>query len=350
VESQDNALTPAKAPKLKTRGLATGSWWRFSRYEIRDGYIKPAPEARLHRYDPWQLWARTRPVGRRSDNGDPGPTPYRALLEMLKALRYRDGGDGLPDFTPAQADMLAGALTEQSEQKILEWCARFGLLGILPHRVPQVALPPRNDIQLEYVRMGIGWKVVERERGNPSLPIIAPCAVVQPLGGLGLAIEPVATTWARFFPGVSMASHDRFSYPQPLTDSFWEMYAEPLGDFLSGARALQQVLSSMKVRGSRKLRALHGLAMGGLPQLINALVAPTGLATPLHKSGLGLNWVGGSLLASLTLMLLEDLSLGRALQCPCGQLFVSSAYQARYCSRRCRWRFEQRSFRKGNPA
>ncbi len=30
----------------------------------------------------------------------------------------------------------------------------------------------------------------------------------------------------------------------------------------------------------------------------------------------------------------------------CGQLFVPTAYQAYYCSTRCRWRFEQRKFRK----
>jgi hypothetical protein len=197
------------------------------------------------------------------------------------------------------------------------------------------------------VRIGIGWTVVERERRNPSLAIVNPYAVVQPLSGVGLAVEPLSKTWARFFPSVSTASQDSFSYPQPLTDSFWKMYAEPLGDFLSGARALQQILSSMEVRSSSKLRALHRLAMGSFPQFINALVASTGLATPLHKRGLGLKWVGGSLLASLTLMLFEDLSVGRALQCPCGQLFVSSAYQATYCSRRCRWRFEQRKHRKG---
>jgi hypothetical protein len=85
---------------------------------------------------------------------------------------------------------------------------------------------------------------------------------------------------------------------------------------------------------------------GGLPIMVNALTAPTGFAVSLRGSGrLEINWVGGSLLSSLTMMMLEDLSVARALQCPCGQLFVSSAYQARYCSRQCRWRFEQRRFR-----
>jgi hypothetical protein len=45
--------------------------------------------------------------------------------------------------------------------------------------------------------------------------------------------------------------------------------------------------------------------------VINALVAPAGLGVPIGRRGrLGLNWVGDSLLASLTTMLLEDLSQG----------------------------------------
>jgi len=122
-------------------------------------------------------------------------------------------------------------------------------------------------------------------------------------------------------------------------------------DFLSGARTLLELLTAIRLQSSPRLRALHAAGTGGLPIAINALVAPTGLGAPIGKRRrVGLNWVGNSLLASLSTMLLEDLSQGQALQCPCGQLFVSSAYQATYCSRQCRWRFEQRKFRKERPA
>jgi len=128
----------------------------------------------------------------------------------------------------------------------------------------------------------------------------------------------------------------------------WQLYAEPLEDFLSGARELQEVLTAMRVHRSPKLRTLHEIATGGgLPMMIQGMSAPTGIAALFRKSGgVKLNWVGGSLLASFAMMMLEDLSSGRALQCPCGQLFVSSAYQTRYCSPRRRWRFEQRKFRR----
>lgn len=343
----DNALTQ---PRSKSRKLAAGRWWRWSRYELRDGNIRPAPSARLRTYDPWKLWLNTRPVGRRSDQSAQGTTPYRALVDMLNKLEYRKNADGSPDFMPAQVDMLAAPLTADSEQKVLDWCSQYGLLGILPHRVLQAVLPLRDGVQVQYVRIGIGWMAVEREQRNPIAPILQPSAIVQPLRGFGLTVEPLHDTWARFFPSVPVAERESFAYPEPLTDSFWKIYAEPLQDFLSGARALRELLTAIWLQGIPKLRALHAAGTGGLPVAINALVAPTGLGAPIdRRRRLGLNWVGNSLLASLTTMLLEDLSQGRALQCQCGQLFVSSAYQAAYCSRQCRWRFEQRKFRKGRP-
>ena len=343
----DNAMTESRS---KSRNLAAGRWWRWSRYELRDGYIRPTSGARLRVYDPWKLWLNTRPVGRRSDQGVRGTTPYRALLDMLSKLEYRKDADGSPPFTPAQVDMLAAPLTVDSEQKVLDWCSQYGSLGILPHRVLQAVFPLRDGVQIQYVRIGIGWIAVEREQRNPIAPILQPSAIVQSLRGVGLTVEPLSNTWTRFFPDVPVAERSTFSYPEPLTDSFWKIYAEPLQDFLSGARALREVLTAIRLQRSPKLRALHAAGTGGLPIAINALVAPTGLGVPIGKRRrLGLNWVGNSLLASLSTMLLEDLSQGRALQCPCGQLFVSNAYQATYCSRQCRWRFEQRNFRKGRP-
>ncbi len=343
----DNALTQA-APR---RGLSAGRWWRFNRYELRDGCLRPARGARLSVYDPWKLWLSTRPVGRRSGQRERGPTPYRELLEVLSRLEYRKDLDDAPEFTPAEVDMLAGPLTTDSEQAILKWCAKYGLLGILPHRVLQVVLAPQQGAQVQYIRIGIGWMAIEREAGNPVTPFLPSRAIVQPLRGVGITVEPLSRTWARFFPETAVEQRNTFAYPEPLTDSFWKVYAEPLQDFLSGARALRELLAAIRMQRTSRLRALHRALTGGLPIVINSLVAPAGLGAPIgRRRDIGLNWVGSSLLASLTLMLLEDLSQGQALQCPCGQLFVSSAYQAHYCSRRCRWRFEQRRFRRGRSS
>jgi len=352
MELPDDALTRSKT---KSWGLMAGRWWRWTRYELRDGCICPAPKAQLRVYDPWKLWLKTRPIGRRSYQEDQSRTPYRALLEMLRKLEYRRDSAEPPELSPAEFDLPGATLTSESERAILAWCTAYGLLGVLPHRVLQAVFAPQAGVQLQYVRIGIGSSVVPRNDGNPMTPMLQPSAAVQPLHGVGITVEPLSATWARFFPSIAPDDLETFAYPQPLTDTFWKMYCEPLGDFLSGARALLGVLAAIRLQ---ELPRRHGVAAalrrlrtgitGGLPTVVNALVAPTGLAAAPGKRGrLGLNLVSNSLLASLTTMLLDDLSQGRALQCPCGQLFVSNAYQARHCSRRCRWRFEQREFREG---
>jgi hypothetical protein len=162
-----------------------------------------------------------------------------------------------------------------------------------------------------------------------------------------ISVERLSTTWARFFPDVPEEAQETFPYPEPLTEPFWKVYGEPLDEFLSGARALQDLLHGIKMQGEGRLRQFQTLT-GGAFAIADSLVAPMGLGVRISRR-VDLNFVGNSLLATLTVMLLEDLSRGKALQCPCGQLFVSSAYQAHYCSRRCRWRFEQRQFR-SSPA
>jgi hypothetical protein len=338
VELLDNALTA-----VKSRNLARGRWWRWTKYELRDGYLRPAPGSRLHSYDPWKLWLRTRPVGRSSAQKEKNQTPYGSLLEMLMSLSYVDNDE----FTPATVDMPAGPLADDSEKAILTWCDRYGLLGVLPHRVSQVTLSPQDGEQRQYIRISVGWTKIVRDCRNPLTPAGRPNAIVQGLRSPVLEVEPISKTWARFFPETPLRDRETFAYPQPLTESFWKLYAEPLHDFLSAARALRELLSALRIQKSARLREAHAALTGGLPTVINALVAPVGLCAQEKRSSIGsISLVSGSLFASLALMLLEDLLRGRALQCPCGKLFVSKAYQARYCSKRCRWRFEQRNFRK----
>ena len=172
---------------------------------------------------------------------------------------------------------------------------------------------------------------------------------MQPLRGVGLTVEPLMIL-GRVFSSVPFAERERFAYPEPLTDSFGRSMPSRSRTSLRRTRSpgiAHSNLATRKPKTSRFARSRNWR----LARAIDALVAPTGLVAPIdRRRRLGLNWVGNSLLASLTTMLLEDLSRGRALQCQCGQLFVSSAYQATYCSRQCRWRFEQRKFRKGRLA
>ena len=110
----------------------TFSWWRFSSYELKDGYIRPAPGAKLELYDPWKPY-------RDSWEHDPDsatPFPEKRLQgpPYLSLLALADEVTIAPDRS---------GLDKKSADRLLKWCSEFGLLGILPQRVQMVALAPR---------------------------------------------------------------------------------------------------------------------------------------------------------------------------------------------------------------
>lgn len=179
---------------------------RWTSYEIREGCIRPAAGARLQAYDPWRTWP-TRPPARSSSQQKLHVTPHQALLSLLNELRYRQPKEQPPDFEP-QAFDLTPPLSDASETKILAWCARYGLLGILPHRVLQATLAPQAGLQLQYTKIGAGWIVAERTAvEHVSRPT---GALLQPLRGTGPAAEPLSGTWSRFFPAVPREQHETF--------------------------------------------------------------------------------------------------------------------------------------------
>ena len=68
------------AKRAKGKGRWTQPWWRFDRYEFRDGYIRPAADAECTLYEPWDLyrasWAakkqrKKRPATSRRASGRP---------------------------------------------------------------------------------------------------------------------------------------------------------------------------------------------------------------------------------------------------------------------------------------
>jgi len=102
--------------------LISGMWWRYSDYQIVETpmpqnlapvmsdqfrYIRPAPGATLETY----------------------------------ALNVSGGevADGSESVT--YEDILK--LDPKSESEVLDWCRRFGLLGILPQRAVLMRLAPR---------------------------------------------------------------------------------------------------------------------------------------------------------------------------------------------------------------
>lgn len=329
----DNAQTWRPRP-----GATRGEWWRFSLYEIQDGCLRPAPDAQPEWYDPWPEFQGTRAltVGQAPAATQPA---YQSLAKLVHQLKYHAGHKRYPD-----------CLTEQSQNDILEWCQQHGLLGVLLSRWEAISLAPwRNSsgdwVQLRYSR-GFGQVIQQREISGDAQDN-KPSVLIHRLNDLSLVEEPPQKTWSRFFPTVEFAERNSFPYPAPYTDDFCRLYGERLMDFCNAAKLITGAMTHL---GRRVADSKGGpdLARQQALDTINLLRRPVVSVLDLEDDQtVGARREAPSLLASFADMFAQDLAYGHAmLQCTCcGVAFVSSAYQAQYCSVNCRLRGQKRRLR-----
>ncbi|MGH8542973.1 MAG: hypothetical protein ACREX3_04915 [Gammaproteobacteria bacterium] len=106
--------------------LSTTQWWRWSRYEIvgedvlRGGWIVPARNASLEACNPFdehrELWRRK---AKGSGSQVYRELPYVELARLAGEVNQTALGSG------------------ELEKRVLDWCNRYGLLGVLRHRTLQ---------------------------------------------------------------------------------------------------------------------------------------------------------------------------------------------------------------------
>jgi hypothetical protein len=125
------------------------------------------------------------------------------------------------------------------------------------------------------------------------------------------------------------------------------LYAERVIDFCRAARLLTGAILHLR-RSDHPKVSNPEVARDQALQAINMLRRSVTSVIDLDENeNLVTFWESPSLLASFTEMYVQDLLFGRpALTCTCcGAPFVSSAYQARYCSVGCRRRGQKRRVR-----
>jgi len=326
---------------------ARGWWWRFSDYEISDGYIRPARGAKLERYDPWQEYRKGKPEFKERKV----QPPYAELVNLF------------PERVIDANNPLAG-----HENATLGWCRKYGLLGILPHKTQIIAFPAerrarsrvhRSDSQKFYVRTPEGWegrtqhelRFVDSSRGgiegaDSGTSLMPPHALVYQHGLM--QEKSLGDALGEFFPSVPEESRDDYRYPLPLSDDFWRVYAESglefrrvaveLGDALRALGKTEHVHYPRRAPSVRRaLDTLYGLA-----GTVRPVLTPVTSADERRKWELC--WASTSLIGALALMAIMDIGEARRLvNCEaCGRLCVTPAYQANYCSKTCYHRAAKR--------
>ena len=290
-----------------------GRWWRFERYQVRDGYIRPAPGADWEPYDPWKAHRlQKRP-------------PYLELVDAISDVSPEAviptghwAGFAGPRFT----------CSETTQERVLDWCARFGLLGLLPHDLLQARLAGsivrRTSVGDSWVREPYFYErakepiaeLVFDEGGSGAIPLAEPAA------------------WYHYFPDVPGGEWESRQIAIPGSDEFWRGYAEPLNDFVATAARLRELVcdAADPAVGKRK-RAVTASAFDSL----NSLIASVRRTVALDRRGRpAASWGSPSLLGHLAMQVSQDLIGGsRLVRCVCGTVTTTSHPSKRWCSNRC---------------
>jgi hypothetical protein len=303
--------------------------------------------------------------------------PYESLLALLETLEWT----GSPaDNAELGGPPGPGRLAPEATTGLLTWCSTHGLLGILPQRACLVTLAPRfrplarstprtsiyqlQLVQHEFARGSTEWIVNQREslpwavraRGDweamkdrPAPPDFSqdwnqrPRVILQELWGKELTEESLDETWSEFFPTVSEPAGE-YPWPVPLSAKFWRLYAEPFEDFLWAMISFKAMLFDLA--GTGQASEVAGRKQGR--DQMHALLASVSPVLDRGKQGgWKQQWASMSLLGSFAMMALLDLTEGwRVRECPVDRrTFVADAWQARYCSARCRRTAQKRAYR-----
>ena len=385
-----------------------GGWWRFSEYEVVDGRIRPKAGARLSQYDPWENFRLSR------SRGGTGEPPYQSLLRLLQEIDYRQvrGPERLrfeikPDSEPLIAAWcsrhgLLGSLPQtldRIDSPAVAW-ALIPETGITHQEVLHVELPQAmrvwdgwrsREIPLSYpeeqhqgllsrcIELGILRPITDGDTVLPSyysvtqsdMPgFVTYAGVIPPHAdwlipperryswnpGYSEPGEPpgTLTELARlYFPSVLEESDpELFIYPVPLTPPFWYLYSETIDTFMHRASWLQNAVQEIAGSLSPRERETEEYDFLLGKEILDFLTSSANNIIERGPDGdLRQAWLFPSLLSSYAMMIAEDLIDKRALHvCPCGTPFLSKAYQVKYCSDRCRYRYQKREQRKNKGA
>jgi hypothetical protein len=298
---------------------ATGQWWRYSRYEVRRGYIRPVAGAALEPYDPWSgYWAAC-------ENPDVVP-PYIQLVRLAQDV-------------PSSAPWDEIQVPDDVVEDLLAWCRSYGLLGLLPHTVMSARLG-----ECVATRTPSGWET----SGWWYEPDAEPFGeiVVEDIGAAPtLAFED---HWYEYFPDVPK---DQWMSRRPLVPSseeFWQDYGEPAGHVLGMARFLADALDVLARREAIHVGPLDVLSVGGAVERLNGLAVVANRLLSVGDPGMmDPMWQSPSLLGHLARQASQDLNgERRLLACGCcGRVFHAAHPARRFCSNACRNRQHRREHR-----
>lgn len=319
---------------------SSGGWVRVTRYELRDGFIRPASGQSPVAYDPWDLYRAARERGRAASRED--LAPHESLLRLLREAE-RFGWEGSH-----------GPLSPEVGQMVVEWCNQFGLLGLMLDQVDTILLDAfwrRSEVDQQLVPWRTvfqsgrwattsGWDRFETIVRVDEKTLVAPPGA-QPgtlasrgrveLRGDGPMERSLDWLAENFFPDYR-EDPNREWIPRPLTEAFWLSYSEEAHAILSVAENLDEILRHLPSLGPARWLDRFG-------EVLLAILRPVNVALHLGENGNFVQrWECPTLLSSLFMMAYSDMVAGRPwVECAmCGSMFAggSRGWQ-KFCTVEC---------------
>ena len=308
-------------------GEGEGRWWRFSRYEIDGGYIRPAESAKFGSVDAWKLY------WKQDHNSDVPPyLELVALVQKLPSDKLLFGQD-----TKEQLDELKPAVAKR--------CQRFGLLGILPHHLLSVQLG-----SFAAGRTGAKWVEIKEFSPDSHFTIIDE-------GEGNYLFDYSSNIWWKYFPGVSKKSRARKRGLIPLSEQFWQEYEEPFEQFILTAKRFANAIEVLTGPRSKSIaeheagpitsKLDHEAALKRLNDYASPVCQTLSRKRLKRGSRYEMHWESPSLIGHLAMQALQDL-LGdsRLIKCRCSKIVVVTHHAAKYCSTRCQERYKKQAQRR----
>ncbi len=327
------------------------TWWRLDRYEIADGVLRPAPRARLQRFDPWKRFYEVEGEYRTVE------TLWGEFAEL--ARQFQLGAEST-------------ILSPEGRQKILDWCQHYGLLGLLLAKALHITLPPSYESSAEYlghsakperalravVRRSYGrlaghWYIDIQASGEPAVGNDWVPGQAAPFNDSAEHHDAIFREWidppmkiqteasAQGLASYFRAGTPAHQYPRPMSEEFWHAYQEPLEQWVRAA----QVFADCAQRVSDKSAKIWLGDQSGADQkelqalwTLNSLAETEEVYYDFGPGGLQEEAASGSLLSVMAKMFFWDLrAKRRMLHCAtCGRVFVSNDLKAQYCKAGCR--------------
>jgi len=344
--------------------IRSSKWWRFKKYTICGRAVRPEAGQEPIPYDLWE--------------------PFEAVQGKYRTVKTL-WGEFMETARQVQADAPHGYTpSAQGESLILDWCQKYGLLGILPGQAQVIILPPTYVRSDEY-RGGTSRKrlILQRKHARiagrwvtPELAIREDSATAEddsgwrpgdlvPQSQWPDSIEAPRTLfwgWENFewqappdnenLLGFFAQPPSHGQYPQPLSPDFWRTYQEPVVEWMRAAVVFSQsaelVSRYAAARYSNQPWPAEQVSLAKRALwLLNSLSTSESYAYEFGPSTLKRESVSASLLSAMAEMFLLDImDRRRVLRCgTCHRFMISNDVKARYCCVRCRNTAQTRRYR-----